>query len=206
MSTRGYILVEGHGEVDAAGVLVRKIAHDLGHWEPWAQPRRWKNLHQQQNRHGGGLEAGVNFMRSLREPGALLILRDEDDACPRDLAPSVAEFLRTLNAPFPIAYVLLHREYEVLFLPCLDRMQRFGFPDGLQWDGETWESRRDIKGWLSQQLPPGRAYKPTTLQASMTAALDLPTLRSADVPSFGTLERAIQFLHTHWAQHGLVYP
>jgi hypothetical protein len=112
----------------------------------------------------------------------------------------MAQKLRQLDLPFPTAYVLLRPEYEVLFLPCLEYM---GFPP---WDGATWESRRGIKEWLSGQLPRGQAYKPTVDQLSMTQKLDFQTLRQADVPSFGSLERAVRFLAEHWQQPGAVYP
>ena len=132
--------------------------------------------------------------------GLLLILRDEDDACPRDLAPVMAQQLRQLNLPFPVAYVLLHPEYEVLFLPCLAQM---GFP---AWDGDSWEARRGVKEWLSGKLPRGRSYKPTVDQLPMTQQIDLPLLREANVPCFGTLERAIGFLVAQVGQGGVVYP
>jgi len=180
---------------------------------------RWKNLHQWETRRGlnqqspGGIRKGVEYIRNAKpDAGALLILRDEDDACPRDLAPEIADELRQLNAPFPVAYVLLHPEYEVLFLPCLDKMTG-PFPDGrrgllpdTQWDGPSWESRRGIKERLSKRFPSGRTYKPTLDQLPMTQKLSFPTLREADVPCFGSLERAIRFLSDNFEQPGAVYP
>ena len=144
--------------------------------------------------------AGAEFIRNKSDVGALLILRDEDDECPKDLAPSMAERLRSLNLPFPTAYVLLHPEYEVLFLPCLEKM---GFP---KWDGRSWEARRGIKEWLSKQLPRGHAYKPTVDQLNMTQKIDLTLLREAKVPCFGSLERALLFLSRHLNDDGAVYP
>ncbi len=197
---RGYIIVEGHGEVQATQNLITRLSHANDFYFPWATPRRWPNLHQWEARYSGGVQSGAEFIRAKPDAGMLLILRDEDDACPKDLAPIMAQQLRQLNLPFPVAYVLLHPEYEVLFLPCLPQM---GFP---AWDGETWEARRGIKEWLSGQLPRGRSYKPTVDQLSMTRQIDLPILREAGVPSFGTLERAIGFLATHLHQPGAVYP
>jgi len=200
MTTKGYILVEGHGEVRAAHNLIVRLSRDNGFYLPWTTPRRWPNLHQWRAQRSGGVRAGAEFIRSKPDAGALLILRDEDDACPKDLAPTMAQQLRDLSLPFPVAYVLLHPEYEVLFLPCLERL---GFPP---WDGETWESRRGVKEWLSGQLPRGRSYKPTVDQLPMTQQIDFDDLREAEVPSFGSLERAIRFLSTHLEQPGAVYP
>lgn len=200
MNTKGYILVEGHGEVKAAQNLIVRLSHENGIYQPWTTPRRWPNLHQWESKYSGGIKAGVELMRPRSDIGALLILRDEDDQCPKNLAPTVAKKLWQLDLPFPVAYVLLHPEYEVLFLPCLDGL---GFPP---WDGKSWESRRGIKEWLSGQLPRGRAYKPTVDQLRMTQKLDFQRIREANVPSFGSLERAIRFLAEHWGQRCFVYP
>ncbi len=201
MSARkGYLLVEGHGEVRSVHNLVTRLSREAGFDLPWATPRRWANLHQWVAQNRGGVKAGVEFIRSKSDAGALLIIRDEDDACPRDLAPQMADKLRRRKLPFPTAYVLLHPEYEVLFLPCLGRM---GFP---QWDRKSWEARRGIKEWLSGQLPKGRSYKPTVDQLPMTRQIDFRRLREAEVPSFGSLERALAFLSLHLGEESGVYP
>ena len=209
-SFKGYVLVEGHGEVDgAANNLIARLSRDVQTPFSWSPARRWTNLHLWDGVRRGGLRSGAEFIRSKGDASALLILRDEDDGCPRELAPARAEQLRSLHLPFPTAYVLLHPEFEVLFLPCLDRMSGAGFPAGLVWDRDSWEARRGMKEWLSAQLPRGRRYKPTTDQLSLTRCLDLNALRAAEVPCFGTLERAVRFLgarsHARTAG-GEVYP
>ena len=118
--------------------------------------------------------------------------------------------MRDLRLPFPAAAVLLHPEYEVLFLPCLDRMagQKLGNRDGLRagtrWNGD-WESRRGIKEWLSERMPRNRSYKPSLDQLPLTQMIDLRALRQAKVPCFGTLERALSFFTTGPGP-GCVYP
>lgn len=199
-SKRGYILVEGHGEVEAAQNLIVRLSQEIGLHLPWTTPRRWPNLHQWKAHGRGGVIAGTSFVRQKVDAGALLILRDEDDQCPRDLAPQRSEQLRRLDLPFPAAYVLLHPEYEVLFLPCLEQM---GFSP---WDRDSWEARRGIKEWLSNQLPKGQAYKPTVSQLKMTRLIDLGALRQAKVPSFGSLERALRFISEHLNDSGATYP
>ncbi len=206
MTRKGYILVEGHGEVQAAGNLVARLSADVGIDLPWSRPIRWPNLHLKD-----GLVKGANFIRAKRDAGALLVLRDEDDACPRDRGPEMAGCLRQINLPFPSAVVLLHPEYEVLFLPCLDRIAgqslegRPGLQDNTVWDGDCWEARRGVKEWLTRHFPPGRSYKPTVDQLPMTRMLDFDRLREADLPCFGTLERAVAFLGQS-LETGDVYP
>ena len=205
---KSYILVEGHGELGSVDNLIARLSGDLGLSKPWAPAIRWNNLH-----HQVGIEKGANFIRSKREADALLILRDEDDVCPKERAPAIAAWLQRLALPFPVALVLLHPEYEVLFLPCLERMAgkmlgtgvtaRPGLRPETRWEG-SWESRRGIKEWLSAQFPPNRSYKPTLDQLPLTRLIDFPTLRQAELPCFGTLERALRFLAESPA--GGVYP
>lgn len=118
-----------------------------------------------------------------------------------------------MSLPFPAAIVLFHPEYEVLFLPCLDRMAgkmlgtgaaaRPGLRPGTQWEG-SWESRRGIKEWLSDHFPQNRIYKPRLDQLPLTRLIDFGVLRNTDLPCFGTLERALRFLAEGSA--GEVYP
>jgi Domain of unknown function (DUF4276) len=205
---KGYILVEGHGEQGAVDNLIFRLSKDLGLPRPWAPAARWPNLHLRR-----GLERGASVVRSKPDADALLIVRDEDDKCPALQAPLMADWLRQLNLPFPSAVVLFHPEYEVLFLPCLDGMAgkslgagaatRPGLRPGTHWDG-SWEARRGIKEWLSAHFPPNRSYKPTLDQLPLTRMVDLSILRQADLPCFGSLERALRFLARGAA--GSVYP
>jgi len=202
---KGYIVVEGQGEVEAAGNLIARMSleNKLGMY--WAQPLRFKNLHQK-----SGVERAANYIRTKADAEALLVLRDEDDLCPRERGPEIAGWIRDLQLPFPTAVALLHPEYEVLFLPCVEQMagqklgERGGLTPGTRWEGD-WESRRGVKEWLTEHMPRNRSYKPTLDQLPLTRMIDLPTLRNAGVPCFGTLERALAFLATR-QDPGCVYP
>lgn len=199
--------MEGHGEVNAAHNLVSRISQELGLSIVWAPPMRWINIHQER-----GLQKGIEFIRSKRDAGVLLFLRDEDDACPKDKGPGMAQVIASLAPPCPTAVVLLHPEYEVLFLPCLKRMAgkaldgRPGLDTNVQWDGSSWEARRGVKEWLSNQMPRGRSYKPTLDQLPLTRMIDFGLLRDAAVPCFGTLERALTFLDRSLGGSSSVYP
>jgi hypothetical protein len=71
---------------------------------------------------------------------------------------------------------------------------RPGLSAGTSWDEESWEAKRGIKEWLTGRFPRGRSYKPTVDQLPMTRMIDFDRLRQAEVPCFGTLERALTFL------------
>lgn len=187
------LFVEGHGEVRAAENLVTRVARAADRGIIVTQTRRWKNLHRQD-----GLAQALRYGQTLPVDG-LLFLRDEDDACPRATGPRDADVLRSLEPRLPSAVVLMHREYEVVFLPQVASLAgrpidgRPGLLPSAQWTGH-WESRRDIKGWLTSQMPHGRAYKPTLDQLPLTQMLDIEALLRTDVPCIGTLVRALQFL------------
>ncbi|NUQ75513.1 MAG: DUF4276 family protein [Polyangiaceae bacterium] len=203
---KGYLVVEGQGEIGAAQNLVQRLWDDL-HLAPlpWATPKRGKAL----NTQAGVLQA-CELLRSERDCAAALLLRDEDDECPARRGPEAAYWVASAALSFPVAVVLAHREFEAWFLPCLDRMAgkeiRPGlrFAEGAVYKGDP-EAKRDVKGLLSKWFPPGKAYKPTLDQLGMTRMVDFPTLRASKMPSFGTLENALRFLASPPAG-SLVYP
>lgn len=74
---KAHLVVEGHGEVEAARNLVIRLWADLGlPHVVWAPPKRGKAL----NTRAGILQA-CELLRSERECTFGLVLRDEDDGC-----------------------------------------------------------------------------------------------------------------------------
>lgn len=200
---KGFMVVEGHGDGQAALNLVVRLWADLalGPFH-WAEPLRGKNLHQER-----GIEKVCALLRSKKEVGGLLILRDEDDNCPKEVAPLVASWVREQSLPFPTAVVLAHREFEAFFLPCISRMagqklkdrsglERDGLRPGTAFTGDP-EQIRGVKEWLSRHMLPGRSYKPTVDQLPLSRLIDFELLRTCtpDLPCFGSLERALKFLN-----------
>ncbi|MEL7220309.1 MAG: DUF4276 family protein [Bacteroidota bacterium] len=205
-----YILVEGHGEVEAISNLINRLWQDLNlPFKPISSPPiRWKNIYRRQ-----GLIKGCEYIRMKGNATGLLILHDSEDFCPKEVAPQKAQIIRDLNLPFPVSCVLMYREYEVLFLPCLDTMagkkiidprgiERPGIIQGATFDGD-FEARRDTKGIISSFFPRNRTYKPTTDQLALTRMINFDLVRKAHVPCFGSLERGLSFIANN--QSG-VYP
>jgi hypothetical protein len=207
---KGYLIVEGHGDGRAALNLVHRAWANLG-----LSPVLWDNtpirgvgLHTRP-----GVMRACELLRARPQCERALLLRDEDDLCPKERGPETAAWVKELKLPFPVAVVLPHREFETWFLPCVHQMagrplvsgpiERPGLQEGTSFSGDV-ESIRGVKEWLSKHFAGGKAYKPTLDQLPMTQMLDLPTLRAANVPSFGTFERSLRFLST--AGPGEVYP
>lgn len=204
------LVVEGHGEVEAAHNLIARLTQDLGLPLQWGRPRRFPNLHIER-----GVERVGEIARIQAGTDGLLILRDEDDRCPARTGPEIAGWLRRLHLPFPAAVVLLHREYETLFLPCIDLMagqplrgnavERPGIVAGARYEGDP-ESIRGVKEWLSRHFPRGSSYKPTLDQLPLTRMIDFGRLRARGLPCFGSLERGLRFLADAQGCAGAVYP
>lgn len=212
---KAYLFVEGQGDEAAALNLVIRLQADLGLEPlPWAKPCRGKNLHQER-----GIAKVCELARSKGDCEALLILRDEDDRCPKQTAPLVAGWIRTLCLPFPSALALAHREFEAFFLPCISRMagrdlvdphgnKRPGLRADARFDGDP-QDIRGVKEWLSRHMPPARSYKPTVDQLPLARLVEFADIRSHQppLPCFGSLERALHFLHAERLRGGrAVYP
>src|SRR5438105_351430 len=87
-----YPMVEGHGEVEAVPVLLRRLlaeaqCHGVGIGRPIRRT-------QSQLRSKEGIQAGVRL--ALLQPGcaAVVILFDGEDDCPKELAVSVLAWAR----------------------------------------------------------------------------------------------------------------
>jgi hypothetical protein len=113
---RTYVLVEGHGETDAVQNLLARLVQEAALALPTlASPIRAPGIASV-----SGLVKFAELVRAKPDAAALLALRDHDDGCPKTDAPPLGARLRELRLPFPSAAVLAYREYESLFLPCIE--------------------------------------------------------------------------------------
>ena len=188
-------IVEGHGEVPAVPVLLRRLTAEAQAWtvdvgRPIRRPR-----------HRLVEEAGVKqaVRLALVQPncGAVLILFDGNSDCPAELAPTVQGWATEAADGTPCAVVLAHREYEAWFLAAIEslRGQR-----GVRTDAEPHpapERPRGAKAQLEARMQPGASYLETTDQPALSATFSLPVAyrRSRSfrklADSFGSLVRAM---------------
>lgn len=169
-----YIVVEGHGEVKAAPLLVRRIlAERFARFDFSIKATR--ALGRGDLTRQGGIEYFLEFARRDSECSATLLLIDaekSDVACPPSLALTLADRARVLNLPFPVAIVCAVCEYESWFLANLEWIR----PEYLREDAEFTddpETECSAKGWLSRHMRDGLNYKETVDQVKMTARLNL---------------------------------
>jgi len=166
-----YPIVEGHGEVAAAPLLLRRLlaaaqCHRIGIGHPIRRT-------QSQLRSKEGIQAGVRLALLQPECAAVVILFDGEDDCPKELAASVRAWAREAAAGKPCDVVIACREYETWFLAALESLRgQYGIPKNAAAPVSP-ESKRDAKGALEEFMPPDRAYSETGDQPAMSAIFDM---------------------------------
>jgi len=170
-------IVEGHGEVEAVPILVRRIAETVGVYPEVLHPMR---VPASRLIKAGELERAVEFAaRRCGPDGSILIVLDCDDDCPAEMGPQLLARAAPIRQHQRITVVLAKREYEAWFLASATSIAgRRGLPIDLTPPDDP-EAIRDAKGWLADRMDEG-AYSETTDQAALTAVFDMATARCAD--------------------------
>jgi hypothetical protein len=185
-------IVEGHGETEAAPLLVRRIAQAISPETVVDVP---KPIRIKRNRllKEGELERAVELAaRTSGTEDGILILLDADRDCPKNLAPEILRRASVARGDRVIRVVLAKREYEAWFLAAAESIagQR-GLHDGIRPPSDP-ESVANPKEWLSDRMPAGRSYRETLDQPALTMRFDLTAARRA--PSFDKLWRDVASL------------
>jgi hypothetical protein len=185
-------IVEGHGEVEAVPVLLRRIVSEI---DPnrTADVRGPIRVKRQKVTHDGELERYAQLAgRSSGDGGAVLVLLDADDDCPAELGPALLARSAAVTR-CPVAVVLALREFEAWFLAAAESLGgRRGLPEDMPTHPDP-EAIHDAKGWIQQHRTDGFAYSPVTDQPALAGAFDLATAR-AGAKSFDKLWRDIERL------------
>ncbi len=175
-------IVEGDGEREAVPVLVRRIAKMI---ESGFVPRVLPPLRvpASQLLKEGEIERSVELAaRKLQGKGGILIIVDCDweNGCPAEDGPALLNRAVAARSDLPIAVVLAKKEFEAWFLAAAESLRGLcSLPLDLAPPDEP-EDIRGAKEWLSQRMPPGRSYRETTDQPSLTAVFDMNAARRAD--------------------------
>lgn len=185
-------VVEGHGEVVALPVLIRRVVQVLSPENPAVDVPRPHRQPRSRLVQVGELEKATEFaaLKVGERPGGVLVVIDSDDDCPAVLGPELLDRARGAALGVPVEVVLAHREYEGWFLAAAGSLAgKRGLQDSLP-DHPAPEEIRNAKGWVSEQMEPGRSYSETIDQPKLTAALDLERARQRS-PSFDKLARSL---------------
>lgn len=167
---RVYPIVEGHGEVEAVPILLRRLlAEAQCHHVSVGHPIRRT---QSQLRGKEGVQAGVR-LALLQPKCAIVIMFDGEDDCPRDLAEKVRVWAREAAGDTPCDVVVAYREYETWFLAAIESLRgRYGIRNDATAPSDP-ESRRDAKRALEEFMPDDRAHSETGDQPAMSAVFSM---------------------------------
>ncbi len=185
-------IVEGHGEVQALPILIRRIAADL-YPELAIDILRPIRVHRDQVIKEDELEREVEFTaRKIGGQGGIFIILDGDDECPAELGPALLDRALQTRSDLPIAVVLAKCEFEAWFLAAAESLRgQRGLKDNIDSPNDP-EAIRDAKGWLSKRMEDSRTYRETRDQPALAALFNLEQARQAD--SFDKCYRDIVWL------------
>jgi hypothetical protein len=187
-------IVEGDGEVHALPKLLSRLLIDLNSWD--LLPARPRNAHGRTNlTRPGGIEAFLRIAEREPDCAGTLVLIDADEDCALHLGKTLARRCREAKPQFPSVVICAKCEYEAWFLASIQSIvsaRQHDMPEDLTFEGDA-EAVRNAKAWLSKQMPPGRMYKETSDQASMSTLLDFALARNRS-RSFRRLCHAVEEL------------
>ena len=184
-------IVEGHGEVQAVPVLLRRILQELGCAEvqvlkPFRVPRNRLTDPLQ-------LERAIRLACAKADEPAVLLLLDAHEDCPAELAPRLAQMAHRAAPGVRIGVVLAKAEYEAWFLASLEDLRgKRGVRDDAVPPSDP-EAVQGAKEFLQRQLKQGYRYSETVDQPAFTSHLNLQRTRERS-PSFDKLWREMQRL------------
>ena len=128
--TRIVSIVEGHGELDAVPILLRRIAAaalPAGAVDVRSPIR----VDRRKIVKAAELERAVELAaRKAGAGGRILILLDAEDDCPAELAPDLLRRARAARGDRAIRVVLAKTEYEAWFLAAADSIVSSDPPSG----------------------------------------------------------------------------
>ncbi len=185
-------IVEGHGEVNAVPVLLRRIVQQISPTSALEVPRpirvkRTRILQQSELERAIALAA-----KRAAGDGCILLLLDSNSDCPAKLGPEMLRRAAAIRPDRAVRVVLAKMEFEAWFLAAASSLAGYRGIDASIARPPDPEAVRDAKGWLSERMPPGQPYRETLHQAAFAATFDLAAARSAS--SFDKLWRDVESL------------
>jgi hypothetical protein len=186
-------IVEGHGEVEALPILLRRLRDRIAPGLPLEVPKpirvpKSSLLIDEELKKYVELAA-----RQLLDPtDAVLLIVDADDDPACTLGPRLLRVCLSVRPDRLFSVVIATREYEAWFLAAAVSLRgRRGLARDLEPPKDP-EAVGDAKGWLTRHNVEGRSYKETLDQAALTAVFDIDAALAAS--SFDKLFRDFQLL------------
>ena len=189
-------IVEGHGEVEAVPILIRRISDALQISRPdIASPIRISRNKIVRNGKVEKAELERVFQLAylkLREPGAILLLLDGNSDCPAKLGPQLLSTMQSIRPDIAVSAVLAKKEYEAWFLAALASLRgKRGISSSavLSSDPEAMTGAKERLESFMQD----RSYSETLDQPALTDQFDLDqALKNS--PSFDKFWRELKII------------
>ncbi len=188
------IVFEGEGETKAAPLLARRVMHELLGLHGWQfeTQRRRDIAHLSAN---GWKKFRRYLQAAFNENAPILWMLDCDDGCAIDWIKQLYAQIDIANLRQPLAFCFWVREYECMFLYDFENTKAKLRIAKSKNTLENPEQCRDVKEWLSAQMPSGSAYKETVNQEALSATIDIEKLRN-NYGCFRHFEKALLWLTT----------
>ena len=164
-------IVEGHGDVAAFPVLLRRLVEEAQAWTvSIGRPIRRSRYQLVQK---AEVERAVRLALLQPNCGAVLILFDGDRDCPAELGPTVQAWATAVANDIPCGVVIAHREYEAWFLSAIESLRGYR---GVMKDAEPHpnpENPRGAKEQLEARMQAGTSYLERTDQPAFSERFSL---------------------------------
>lgn len=173
---RIFPIVEGHGEVTALPLLIRRIIHEkFGEYNfDVISPYRLSRT--SIGSFNDKLLNAVKFggLKLTGEAGGVLIVADADDDCPLLMSSRFRQFCERHNFDFPVGFVLANKEYETWFISSGESMRAHQWVRGNASSHPRPEEVRGAKEFFRNRiLIDGKSYSETVDQVKYTAMIEL---------------------------------
>ena len=195
-------IVEGHGDVAAAPVLLRRLIAEAQAWETViGRPIRRKRS---QLIRQPEVDKAVRLARLQPNCRGILVMFDADTDCPAELGTAVRQWAVAAAADMPCEVVLPQREYEAWFLAAIESLRdhRGIRPDAVSHPEP--EAPRGAKEQLEARMHPGGSYFETTDQPAFSKMFSMAAAHRRCrsfrklTSSFGALLRGMGQEVTPW--------
>ena len=185
------LIVEGHGEVEAAPALIRRLALTID--PSLAMSFAARRIPKSQLIRPGEIERAIEALtRQIGRQKPILVLLDADDDCPKDLADKLKAQCGAAHSDVGVSIVVANREYEVWFLAAANSLARCGRLLAQTTAPSDPESIRGTKEWLKTRMGTGITYSQTRHQPAFSEVMELSEAMQAR--SFRKLEKEVRRL------------
>ena len=163
-------IVEGHGDVAAFPVLLRRLVEEAQVWNVGIgrpiRSRRDQLVRETE------VKRAVKLALLQPDCGAILILFDGNSDCPAELGPTVQAWATAAAGGVPCGVVIAHREYEAWFLAAIESLRGHGVREDAELHLDP-EGPRGAKEQLEARMHAGTSYLERTDQPAFSAMFSL---------------------------------